>query len=267
MTKKNIVLFDMDGTLTPARESADIPIAEALKELSRHADIGIVTGSGYEYLRQQCGLILDSIAGPDLGTIFLLPCNGGQFYRWDGSQWKMLADKNILEHFGRKGFNELIKACIYVFNAAIEDSFSHPWNVTGHFVEYRGPMINLCFPGRQADKPSRILFQEIDSVQGVRNKAMQRLAAKLKIEGLNGLDLKLGGNTSVDIFPIGWDKTLALEHLQHEHVWFVGDRCTGSGNDREIYEFADARRRGYQTTSPTQTITIINDIINIIREK
>ena len=68
MLKKNIVLFDMDGTLTPAREAASIPIAVALNELSRYSTIGIVTGSQYEYLQQQCGTILNSLIGPGFIT-------------------------------------------------------------------------------------------------------------------------------------------------------------------------------------------------------
>jgi len=268
MTKKNIVLFDMDGTLTPARESAGIPIAMALAELSRYADVGIVTGSNYEYLQQQCGTILNSVMGPDLSTMLLFPCNGGQFYKWNAAHWELVSDKNMLNHLGEKKFNELIKACIFVLHAALDEDLSLPsWDMGGHFVEYRGPMVNLCFPGRQANKAQRAVFQRIDGERDIRNTGIQRLQTKLKMERIEGLELKLGGNTSIDIFPTGWDKTLALEHLNHQHIWFVGDRCTGDGNDREIYEYAALSRRGFQTESPAQTISIIENIIDIIRGK
>ncbi len=267
MSKNNIVLFDMDGTLTPAREAADIPIAVALNELSRHAMIGIVTGSHYSYLQQQCESILNSLIGPDLARVLLFPCNGGQFYKWSGSGWQLLSDKNMCSHLGEEKFSELIKSCVYVLNAALEDMTDEQWKLSGHFVEYRGPMINLCFPGRQATKPARKKFQQIDTAQGVRSKALLRLQGKLQFEDIQGLECKLGGNTSIDIFPMGWDKTLALEHLKEFNVWFVGDRCTGNGNDREIYEYACQTKQGFQTSSPAETVTIIEKILKTIRGK
>ena len=56
-TKDNIVLFDMDGTLTEARKKANWSIVRPLRELSKHAHIGIVTGSPMTYLEQQCGIL------------------------------------------------------------------------------------------------------------------------------------------------------------------------------------------------------------------
>ena len=50
---KNIVLFDMDGTLTPPRGSLEISLLPVLEELSQHAEIGIVTGSNYNYLKHE----------------------------------------------------------------------------------------------------------------------------------------------------------------------------------------------------------------------
>jgi len=263
MLNKNIVLFDMDGTLTPAREKADIPIAVALSELARISTVGIVTGSQYEYLVEQCGTILNSIVGPDLSKILLFPCNGGQYYEWSNTNWRLISDKNMRSHFGEKKFNDIIKSCICILNATLEEHDG--WNLTGPFVEYRGPMINLCFPGRQANKKDRKLFEHIDQEKNIRNLALRRLIGKMQFDNIEGVELKLGGNTSIDIFPTGWDKTLALEHLNEYTVWFVGDRCTGSGNDKEIYDHAKQYNRGYETKGPAQTIEIINEIISKIK--
>ena len=54
---QKIVLFDMDGTLTPPREHLDYNLVETLSELSRYAKIGIVSGSDYDYIMQQCGFL------------------------------------------------------------------------------------------------------------------------------------------------------------------------------------------------------------------
>ena len=266
MNEKNIVLFDMDGTLTPARESAGVPIAMAMRELSRVAKIGIVTGSHFEYLQQQCESILNSLVGPQLDRVSLFPCNGGQYYRWSGSSWHLLGDKNMQNFLGQQKFNELMKTCIFVLNAAVEDLDTESWGMAGHFVEYRGPMINLCFPGRQAEKSDRKKFQDLDKKYNIRNSALNRLKGKMIVDDICDLECKLGGNTSIDIFPKGWNKLLALENIAEPQVWFVGDRCTGDGNDREIYEYTMKYDRGYETDGPGQTVDIIENIIQKIKE-
>ena len=49
---KHIVLFDMDGTLTPPRESLEESLIPVLEQLAEVAEIGIVTGSNHDYLKQ-----------------------------------------------------------------------------------------------------------------------------------------------------------------------------------------------------------------------
>ena len=56
---KNLVLFDMDGTLTPPRSHLDYNLVDTLRELVRFAEIGIVTGSDLDYLIQQCGFLTE----------------------------------------------------------------------------------------------------------------------------------------------------------------------------------------------------------------
>ena len=54
-----VVLFDMDGTLTEPRSSLEKDLVPLLEELSNIADIGIVTGSDFEYLKQQIGFLMN----------------------------------------------------------------------------------------------------------------------------------------------------------------------------------------------------------------
>ena len=48
--------------------------------------------------------------------------------------------------------------------------------------------------------------------------------------------IKLGGETSFDIFPNGWDKTYAMNHFEGYEIYFLGDRCGDNGNDKEIFD-------------------------------
>ena len=82
MNKKHLCLFDMDGTLTPVREKISQPMIESLRALEKVSDIGIVTGSGMNYVREQCEELLSS--GIDL-TVY--PCNGTQAFVKEGDEW------------------------------------------------------------------------------------------------------------------------------------------------------------------------------------
>lgn len=73
-----MVLFDMDGTLTPPRKEFDIDLLPALRELSLISDIGIVTGSDHTYVLQQMRLLIEN---SELRyKLHILPCNGTKYY-------------------------------------------------------------------------------------------------------------------------------------------------------------------------------------------
>ena len=81
---------------------------------------------------------------------------------------------------------------------------------------------------------------------------------------ISDVTFALGGSTSIDIYPCGWDKTHSLKHYTDEVCWFVGDKCTNSGNDRTIYEKLNKLNRAFQTTGPKNTLDIIDTIIEKI---
>lgn len=53
--RKVLVLFDVDGTLTPARQKAALEMKECLKRLREVATVGIVGGSDLAKQQEQMG--------------------------------------------------------------------------------------------------------------------------------------------------------------------------------------------------------------------
>ena len=51
--KNSICLFDVDGTLTEARRRIDKSMINSLRELSFNTEIGLLTGSGLDYIKEQ----------------------------------------------------------------------------------------------------------------------------------------------------------------------------------------------------------------------
>ena len=71
---RDIVLFDMDGTLTEARKPFAPFLSSPLWSLGQIADIGIVTGSDLNYVKEQ---LHDLIENHSLRyCLHILPCNG-----------------------------------------------------------------------------------------------------------------------------------------------------------------------------------------------
>jgi len=261
MSHKTIILFDMDGTLTPARLPADASMGKILNKLTKYAKVGIVTGSDFDYLMQQCAPIWEEV---DLSDIVLMPCNGTKLYNWINSEWKLCDSVNMKEELGESHFNLLMKVLIGAQFTHISTDPDH--DLTGHFISYRGSMINWCPVGRNASQKEREKFISYDKKTDMRFKLMTGIQAMLnKAMGEEKVMFALGGNTSIDIYPVGWDKTYALKHFPEWDCWFVGDRCEPSGNDFSIYEKLSKEKRAYKTSGPEDTISKIETIISKLK--
>ena len=260
--RTSVVLFDMDGTLTEPRSSLDKGLVPVLEELSDIAEIGIVTGSDFEYLKQQIGFLMDR--SKIRYKLHLLPCNGTKYYPppvTASDSHILRSEKDMLEELGAENFRRLMADILEVQEHISKLRIP----LTGHFVDYRGSMINWCPIGRNANKRQREEFISMDAgrTPSLREKYLIRL--KIKIDYITkNVVCKLGGDTSFDIYPLGWDKTYALNHFRnHKEIFFVGDRCQPNGNDYEIYSALG--NKAFETISTEHTQEIVKDIIMRIK--
>jgi phosphomannomutase len=145
--------------------------------------------------------------------------------------------------------------------------------MTGNFISNRGSLVNLCPIGRNANQEQRRMFEALDSEYNVREELNNYLHGSCGIPG--GLVTGLGGTTSIDIYPEGWDKTFALNYYDSakDRIFFVGDRCDGQGNDATIYKLLNGKNafgkhgQAWKTSGPKQTMERIDAIISYIGEK
>jgi phosphomannomutase len=132
--------------------------------------------------------------------------------------------------------------------------------LTGQFISYRGSMLNWCPIGREAGAIDRATFEEIDNHRGIRAGLLVTLRDRLSIISKK-LTVKLGGSTSFDIYPAGWDKSYVIGRFKDEKVWFVGDRCGPTGNDYEIYEALRPLGQSFKVEGPSNTPEAIYEIM------
>ena len=259
-----IVLFDMDGTLTPPRKSIEKNIENALISLSKVTKVGIVTGSDYDYVMQQCKPLFQK--NEDFSNFFILPCNGTQMYVWDKKEWetgswKKVFGLNMRDHLGEETYRKLIFSLLEkMYTTHMTNPYKFP--TTGHFISYRDSLINWCPPGRNATPEDRKEFIKYDKENNLRIRALERFN---RTELVKDLCFSLGGSTSIDVYPCGWDKTYALKHFKDHEAWFVGDRCTDpNGNDKPLYDEIKRKHpeRAFEIKNTSETCEIINQLIN-----
>lgn len=262
---KSIVLFDMDGTLTKARQKMTVEMEAALSNLQNCGhEIGIITGSDMNYIKEQCfNLFRESLVKRK--DIHFFPCNGTKYILGE----KTIYEHSMREYMGGQRWDQLIRLLL---TSHYNIMFIHRFPMTGHFFDYRHSMINWCPIGRNANEKDRKIWKDMDKNNKIRQPILENLQKQIKshIEYIGdlvssdvSLDIKFGGETSFDIFPKGWDKSFVLNKtstfLDYDQIYFIGDSCEKNGNDYEIY--SHPKVKGFKTSSPVETIEIINQII------
>jgi len=254
-----VTLFDMDGTLTPPREKISQSTLSALKDLQRQSDIGIVTGSDIDYIRQQLKDLLD-VGGVSPGSIHLFPCNGTKHYKWNGTSYQKVYDVDMIKTIGNDQYR-LILQNILSYQLLI--TIKHELPYTGTFFDYRGSMLNWCPIGRSASKEEREAWVAYDKIHQIRKYIIEEIKNRLP-DISEQLTFSIGGQISIDIFPKGWDKTYVVNHLSnYEEIIFVGDKCNPGGNDHAIYALLKdgIGTQSYSVESPEDTIKVIRQNI------
>ncbi len=254
---KKIILFDMDGTLTPPRKKMDWEMTAVLSDIQKAGfEIGVVTGSDWDYLKDQMDIVFD-LSGVDFGQIHWLPCNGTKYYKHFDGKFNLIDSSDMISHIGKESYRKLIDFCFKLQSNFIDE---YKEIITGKFFSYRGSILNWCPIGRDSNFEERNKFNKFDIENNWRSDTLQMLNSYLKIADIKNVTIKLGGETSFDIFPKGWDKTFCLKNFKdYEKIYFIGDRCFEGGNDKEIYE--KCQPNSYVTSGPSNTIGIVKKIL------
>ena len=165
-----LFLFDMDGTLTPPRQSMSINIEMLLGRIQNEGhDVGIITGSDMDYVKQQCSNIFD-MPLLNASKIHFLPCNGTKYILNE----RVIYSKNMKQELGTDNWRLLITHLLSLQNElCYEMTSSFP--LTGHFFNYRESMLNWCPIGRNATHEDRKLWEELDKDGKIRKPLLEKI--------------------------------------------------------------------------------------------
>ena len=263
---KNIILFDMDGTLTEPRQQIEPRmINQILEILEQGHEVGIVTGSPENYVNQQISDLIELVIEVGHSSSFhIMPCNGTEyiFYDENGERNEMVTD-NMEAFLETENFTELMAALCHLQTEVSGPFWRDGLPLTGNFIQYRGSMINWCPIGRNANNEQRAKFVAFDESTGFREEYVRTINQWIDWRELE-LTVALGGSTSFDIYPTGWDKTYCLTWFGDRTCWFVGDKCKEGGNDKQLYDTLVKSGRAFETASPEDTEAIIKGILKTL---
>jgi phosphomannomutase len=182
--KKNILcLFDVDGTLTPARKVANPETLRFLGELRTRVTTGMVGGSDLAKQREQLGEGVLHLFD------YVFPENGLAAYRGG----EAIGSTSFLQHLGEARMKEFINFTL-VYIAMLDIPIKR-----GTFIEFRNGMLNVSPIGRNCSQAERDDFERYDHEHKVRDTMVRVLSARF--DGF-GLKYSIGGQISFDVFPI-----------------------------------------------------------------
>ena len=209
-------IFDVDGTLTPSRKQIDGRFWAFFLQFCCRNDVYLVTGSDREKTLEQLGLDIC------YRSKRVYNCSGSDAYERDVNVYR--DDWTLPKQVERFLQDEL--------------DFSQFPIRNGLHIEHRPGGVNFSILGRGKDpSDGRVEYVKWDKERMER----QDIADRLR-NAFPNLSVALGGQTGIDIGPIGSDKSQILRDFsEDDELHFFGDRCEEGGNDHSLAKEVEKR--------------------------
>ena len=231
----NKFIFDVDGTITPSRSRIDKEFAVWFSKFCEANDVYLVTGSDREKTIEQVGEFIYHKSKR------VYNCSGCDVWEQDTnihtSSWAL--PKDVEEWLS--GFLTESKFVLR----------------TGLHFEHRPGMCNFSIVGRNATMGERKLYVKYDTEHNERNTIAKMLTDRFKY-----VDAKVGGETGIDLFPRGSDKSQIVKDFDpNDTLHFFGDAMSPTGNDYPLKKIIIDNDLGfcYNVNDYNETWTILKD--------
>jgi len=218
-------LFDIDGTLTEARQPMEPKFAAFFEKWASEHTVYLVSGSDLPKIKKQISInILNKCEG-------IFSCMGNELWKSHHNlKWLWSVYKNKLNIPEEVTKWLQIKLKESKFKGRTHTHFEHRSGMLNFSIAGRGE-INPC-----ADRQLRDRYREWDASVGERAAIVQEFNNTFSHLNLEAL---VGGQISLDIQEKGKDKGQILQHIKHDHYVFFGDKCEAGGNDHSLYKKVD----------------------------
>ena len=209
-------IFDVDGTLTPSRKKITPEFFDEFFQFTEENDVYLVTGSDRDKTLEQ---ITPEIYNNCKRVYY---CSGSDVYEGDKNVYR--DDWKLPEEVQSFLYDELDYSQFMIRN--------------GNHIEHRPGGVNFTILGRAEDPfIGRDRYVEWDRQTNERQDIAERIRNQFP-----DLTVAVGGQTGIDIGPLGADKSQILRDFsEDDELYFFGDRTEKGGNDYTLAEGVKSR--------------------------
>jgi len=219
-----LAIFDLDDTLAPSKSKVERTIVDLLVDLTRVADVAVISGGRFEQFDTQLLSAIDDERA--LTHIHVLPTCGTRYlvHGAAGGGWVEVYNEPLSDE-------EQARAAAVLETGARALGLWEP-DTWGERIELRGSQVTFSALGQQAPVDAKKAWDP----DGAKKESLRAYAA----QRLPALEVRSGGSTSVDITRAGIDKAYGVRklldrlHLAPQQAVFFGDRLDEGGNDYPV---------------------------------
>lgn len=226
-------MFDVDGTLTPARDVIAPEFKEFFLNWIEDKQVYLVSGSDYPKSVEQVGQEICEKVNGCFNTA------GNTYYQQGKLQYKneWRAPQSLL-----------------ILLQAFMDESPFPLRRGNHF-EHRLGMLNFSIVGRNCSREERNQYFKYDK-EAHEREALQALI----IDKFPEIEVSIGGQISIDIYPMGKNKGQIVEKVDGP-IHFFGDKTEVGGNDYDLAkQLLDPPHKVTQVQNWEETYSILKKI-------
>jgi len=223
LQKKQLIIFDLDGTLSESKSPMDAEMSDLLLQLLGIKKVAVTSGGSYTQFQNQ---FLKSLkcTTKELHSLYLFPTCATSFYCYNNN-WENVYEEKLTEAEKQK-----IKDA---FSRALDEAgFVTPKRLYGELVEDRVTQVSFSALGSEAPFELKKSWDP---------SGKKRLHIKKYLDTyIPEFETRVGGTTTIDVTPRGIDKAYGIKQMEkHLNIpksgmLFIGDALFEGGNDYPV---------------------------------
>jgi phosphomannomutase len=223
--KRLVIAFDLDGTLAVTKSAISDVMAARLRDLLSIYEVCVISGGTFGQFKLQVIDRLD-VSQEQMSRLHIMPTSGTKYFRFD--------DRNLVwvSQYSEDLAPEKRAEIVAVLTAGAKRLGYWEAEPYGDIIEDRGSQITFSALGQEAPAEKKYAWDP----DGVKKRSLRDYAA----QRLPGLEVRVGGTTSVDVTEAGIDKAYGMRKLMtvleltSDDILFFGDKLDEGGNDYPV---------------------------------
>ena len=214
----NLIVFDLDGTLTASKQVIDKEMASLLCSLIKIKKVAIISGASFEQFKKQ---LIKDLPCSNLSNLYIFPANGSSMYRNDMNMWSMVYQDSLTD-IEKEKINSVLEEVI----EGLDEGEKY-----GDLIEDRESQITISLLGQEAPIEEKKGYDP----SGVKR---QKIVDKIK-DKLPEFEIYIAGTTSIDITKKDINKAYGINRMmkyleaEKQDILFIGD-AIDNGNDSSV---------------------------------